>query len=127
MVPVSISGLAATSKRPNRNAALRALRRIARVIWPLLEPCRTLFDLGHACSDLGHHRETPHGKGARRPVLRRGRHRSRRGRDRVEHDAALGCPRADHCDSNTRRYALTDTGRAVLGVLLERSGVKLAE
>jgi hypothetical protein len=30
-------------------------------------------------------------------------------------------------DSNTRRYALTDTGRAVLGVLLERGGVKLAE
>jgi hypothetical protein len=30
-------------------------------------------------------------------------------------------------DSNTRRYVLTDTGRAVLGVLLERGGIKLAE
>jgi hypothetical protein len=30
-------------------------------------------------------------------------------------------------DSATRRYALTDTGRAVLGVLLERGGIKLAD
>jgi hypothetical protein len=30
-------------------------------------------------------------------------------------------------DSTTRRYVLTDTGRAVPGVLLERGGIKLAE
>jgi hypothetical protein len=29
--------------------------------------------------------------------------------------------------SNTRRYVLTDIGRAVLGVLLERGGIKRAE
>ena len=30
-------------------------------------------------------------------------------------------------DNATRRYMLTDTGRAVLGVLLERGGIKLTD